>query len=66
MFPVHADVCRAGIGQPLIFINSFDFQWKENVASMMEVLNESNRQGDADIHATLPRQPLLKSRLSCK
>ena len=39
MFPVSKEVHKTGVSQPLLFINSFDFQWKKNVADMMKLVN---------------------------
>ena len=37
MLPIHNDVLEAGVHQPLLFINSSDFQWAENVKNMMKL-----------------------------
>ena len=37
MVPIHRDVYGTGIQQPLLFINSHDFQWVENVQQMMKL-----------------------------
>ena len=36
MLPIHRDLLAAGVHQPLLFINSFSFQWAENVRKMMK------------------------------
>lgn len=45
MFPIHNEVYEAGIDQPLLFINTFTFQWPENVAKMMRLVNAPNESG---------------------
>ena len=37
MLPIHRDLYETGIQQPLLFINSHDFQWVENVQQMMKL-----------------------------
>jgi platelet-activating factor acetylhydrolase len=37
MLPIHRDLLEAGVHQPLLFINSSDFQWAENVRKMMQL-----------------------------
>ena len=37
MVPIHRDLYNVGIQQPLLFINSYDFQWVENVQRMMKL-----------------------------
>ena len=46
MLPIHRDILNGyGIQQPLLFINSFDFQWKENVQQMMKLTRAPDEQG---------------------
>ena len=46
MLPVHRDVLNVmGIEQPLLFINSFDFQWKENVKKMLKLIKPPDERG---------------------
>ena len=40
MFSVSKEVHKTGVSQPLLFINSFDFQWKQ--ADMMKLVNHGN------------------------
>ena len=42
MFPVNEDVY---INKPLLFINSYNFQWPENVAKMMKFVTPTNKLG---------------------
>ena len=37
MLPIHRNMYETGIQQPLLFINSHDFQWVENVQQMMKL-----------------------------
>ena len=37
MVPIHRDLYEVGIQQPLLFINSYDFQWAKNVQQMMKL-----------------------------
>lgn len=37
MIPIHRDLLESGIHQPLLFINSFSFQWPDNVRRMMKL-----------------------------
>lgn len=45
MFPVHDELYDTGIDQPLLFINSFSFQWAENIAKMMKLVSAPNESG---------------------
>ena len=46
MFPVDSDIYDHGINQqPLIFINSYSYQWPENVASMMKLVTPPDETG---------------------
>lgn len=45
MFPLHDEIYAAGIDQPLQFINSYSFQWKENVAKIMKLLKPVTETG---------------------
>ena len=42
MLPVDPGLLEAGIQQPLVFINSWDFQWRENVLAMMKLVTDSD------------------------
>ena len=42
MLPVHRDLLETGVQQPLLFINSFSFQWPENVRAMFKLSQNSN------------------------
>ena len=37
MLPIHRDLLETGLQQPLLFINSFSFQWPDNVRKMMKL-----------------------------
>ena len=45
MVPIHKDLYETGIQQPLLFINSHDFQWVENVQRMMKLAKPPNENG---------------------
>ena len=45
MFPLEDDIYTTGIEQPLQFINTYEFQWKENVAKIMKLLKPVNEAG---------------------
>ena len=46
MIPVDKDIVNVtGIDQPLLFINSFDFQWKENIKKMMKLVKPPDERG---------------------
>ena len=45
MVPIHRDLYDAGIRQPLLFINSHDFQWVENVQRMMKLSKPPDENG---------------------
>jgi platelet-activating factor acetylhydrolase len=41
MLPIHPDLLETGVTQPLLFINSSDFQWAENVRAMFQLSHSS-------------------------
>ena len=45
MLPIHRDLRATGVKQPLLFINSWDFQWKENILQMMELTTPPDENG---------------------
>ncbi len=47
MLPVHKELYENGsvVQQPLIFINSYDFQWKQNIEQMTKMTQPPNEQG---------------------
>ena len=47
MIPIHPDLYKNGsvVKQPMIFINSYDFQFKENVQFMTMMTKPPNEQG---------------------
>ena len=45
MFPLHRDLYGRGVDQPFMFINSFEFQWAENVSSMMKLVKPVDETG---------------------
>jgi len=45
MVPVDRDLYDVGIQQPLLFINSYDFQWVENVQLMMKLTKPPDENG---------------------
>lgn len=46
MLPIHRDILNVtGIEQPLLFINSFDFQWKDNIQKMMKLVKSPDERG---------------------
>jgi len=45
MVPIHRDLYNVGIQQPLLFINSYDFQWVENVQRMMKLSKPPDENG---------------------
>ena len=45
MFPLAEDIYTHGIHQPLTFINSFDFQWANNIACMMKLVKPVSESG---------------------
>ncbi len=45
MFPVGDEVYNTGVNQPLLFINSFTFQWAENITNMMKLVTPSDESG---------------------
>jgi len=45
MVPVDRDLYNGGIQQPLLFINSYDFQWVENVQRMMKLSKPPDENG---------------------
>ena len=44
MFPVYKEVYDL-VKAPLVFINSWDFQWPENIKSMQKLVKESDESG---------------------
>ena len=42
MLPIHRDLLETGLQQPLLFINSFSFQWPRNIRAMFK-LSQSNK-----------------------
>ena len=45
MVPIHRDLYEVGIQQPLLFINSYNFQWVENVQRMMKLSKSPDENG---------------------
>ncbi len=45
MFPISNEVYDTGISQPLMFINSFSFQWAVNITSMMKLVTPPDESG---------------------
>ena len=46
MIPVHEEVYRDGVDQPLLFINSeLGYQWQENIHNITRLLKPVNDQG---------------------
>ena len=46
MYSIHLDILDGpGIQQPLLFINSYDFQWKGNVQQMMKLTRAPDERG---------------------
>ncbi len=45
MFPISNEVYDTGISQPLMFINSFSFQWAANITSMMKLVTPPDESG---------------------
>ncbi len=47
MLPIHKELYEQGsaVRQPIIFINSHDFQWKENIEQMQAMTLPSNKRG---------------------
>ena len=37
LLPIHRDLYKVGVSQPLLFINSASWQWAENVRRMMQL-----------------------------
>ena len=58
MLPIHKDVYDSGIAKPLLFINSFDFQTKENIEKMLRLVKEPNESGVSTC-------PMLTLRCTC-
>ena len=46
MFPVSKEVYKTGVKQPLLFINSSDFQWKSNIVDMMRLVKHGTVLGN--------------------
>ena len=46
MIPVHEEVYRDGVDQPLLFINSeLGYQWQENITDIMKLVKPKDRKG---------------------
>ena len=45
MLPVDPALIETELQQPLVFINSWDFQWRDNVLAMMKLETEANQDG---------------------
>ncbi len=47
MLPIHKELYENGslVKQPVVFINSFDFQWKENIDQMNKMTTPVNDRG---------------------
>lgn len=45
MFPLHRDLYKHGISQPLYFINTHNFQWVVNVQQMMSLTKKPDSDG---------------------
>ncbi len=45
MVPLHHDLYKDGVSQPLYFINTASFQWKVNVQKMMSMCKSPNADG---------------------
>ena len=46
MIPVDEDIVNVtGVSQPLLFINSFDFQWKQNIKKMLKLIKPPDERG---------------------
>ena len=45
MFPVGDEVYSTGVNQPLLFINSFTFQWAKNITDMMKLVTLPDESG---------------------
>ena len=45
MLPIHRDLLETGVQQPLLFINSFDCQWPDNVKRMMKLTRPPEHTG---------------------
>jgi platelet-activating factor acetylhydrolase len=45
MVPVHRDLLETGVQQPLLFINSFTFQWPDSVRKMMKLTRPPQHTG---------------------
>lgn len=45
MFPLGPEFYSKGIEQPCMFINSYSFQWAENVANMMKLVKPVTETG---------------------
>ena len=63
MFPVDEAVYESGVSQPLLYINSYNFQWAENVSSMMKLATPHGTTGTFVIRprplcVTTPLAPL--------
>ena len=48
---------------PLVFINSWDFQWPENIKSMQKLVKESNESGVFRSFTGIRSNALLNLRL---
>jgi hypothetical protein len=48
MVPIHKDLYNQTIAQPLYFINSYNFQWVQNVQKMMKLTKPPREDGITD------------------
>ena len=50
VIPIHPDIYgdNTSISQPLYFINSYTFQWKENMKRMLSLTRPPNPEGISD------------------
>ena len=45
MVPIHRELYDAGLERPLLFVNSYEFQWVENVQRMMKLCKLPDENG---------------------
>ena len=45
MVPIHRDLYKVGVSQPLLFVNSGSWQWVKNVQCMMKLAKPPGSDG---------------------
>ena len=58
MVPIHKEVYDTGIAKPLLFINSYHFQWEQNVRRMLHLVKKPDANGISTCQLLTLRYPL--------